>query len=429
MATLNYQLDRTKNKNGKYTVRLIVRNGTTQSSLATPVEVLKSQWLSKPQRVKGGKQENDILDSLIEKAQAAIKTLRNSNRLHGMKACYIIDFIKNFDTDVVGTSNGDFIEYWQSIAMLHPKSATKYRYALKSLVAFNITTKGSDTILFRDITSEYIRTFLFYLKETPYIPQHYQQKNIIKYKQRSPETIATYAATLKAVLNCAIDDDKLSANAMKGFRKVSITRKSNNKKIYTLNLDELRRILNFDLSSYPLSIQMARDLFILSFCFQGMNLKDLYYLKTKNFHREDLNYIREKTGKEICLTLSEMDKIRRLGKPYSCKSNVWGEDCGNTDFLFAFQYHYTSYDSFKGMILKAVRKLRKILNYPNDFSFYTARDTWATICSVDYNLGQEHIDAGLGHSSKSLAANHYISIDLSKIAQTHADILKRLFQK
>ncbi|WP_273373338.1 hypothetical protein [Alistipes megaguti] len=125
MATLNYQLDRTKNKNGKYTVRLIVRNGNTQSSLATCVEVMKSQWLAKQQRVKGGKQENDILDSLIEKAQAAIKTLRNSNRLHGMKACYIIDFIKNFDTDVVGTSNGDFIEYWQSIAMLHPKSATK----------------------------------------------------------------------------------------------------------------------------------------------------------------------------------------------------------------------------------------------------------------------------------------------------------------
>ena len=89
MATLNYQLDRAKNKNGKYTVRLIVRNGTTQSSLATPVEVLKSQWLSKPQRVKGGARENDLLDSLLEKAQAAVKVLRNSNRLQNMKACAI----------------------------------------------------------------------------------------------------------------------------------------------------------------------------------------------------------------------------------------------------------------------------------------------------------------------------------------------------
>lgn len=429
MATLNYQLDRAKNKNGKYTVRLIVRNGTTQSSLATPVEVLKTQWLSKPQRIKGGKQENNLLDSLLEKAQAAVKVLRNSNRLQNMKACAIIDFIKNFDTDVVGNSNGDFLEYWQSIATLHPKSTTKYRFALKSLVDFNIATKGSDTILFRDITSEYIRTFLFYLKETPYIPQHYQQKNIIKYKQRSPETIATYAATVKAVINCAIDDDKLSANVLKGFHKVNISRKSISKKIYALNMDELRRIYHHNLDNYPLSVKMARDLFILSFCYQGMNLTDLYNLKSKNFHGEKLYYIRQKTGKEIHLILSEMDKIKQIEIPYTCKSNIWKDNCDNSDFLFAFQYHYINYESFKGIISKSIRKLRKILEYPDYFSFYTARDSWATICSSDYDLGQEYIDAGLGHSSKSLAANHYISIDQNKIAKTHAHILKRLFQE
>ena len=133
MATLNYQLDRVKNKNGKYTVRLIVRNAATQSSLVTPIEVMKSQWQSKSQRVKGGQQENDALDALMEKAHAALKTLRNSNRLQGMKACSIIDFIKNFDEDTVCYNNSDFIEYWQSIATLHPKSATKYKYALNSI--------------------------------------------------------------------------------------------------------------------------------------------------------------------------------------------------------------------------------------------------------------------------------------------------------
>ena len=90
---------------------------------------------------------------------------------------------------------------------------------------------------------------------------------------------------------------------------------------------------------------------------------------------------------------------------------------------------YINYESFKGIISKSIRKLRKILEYSDYFSFYTARDSWATICSSDYDLGQEYIDAGLGHSSKSLAANHYISIDQNKIAKTHAHILKRLFQE
>lgn len=429
MATLNYQLDRTKNKNGKYTVRLIVRNGNTQSSLATCVEVMKSQWLAKQQRVKGGVRENDLLDSLLEKAQAAVKVLRNSNRLQNMKACAIIDFIKNFDTDDVGSSNGDFVEYWRGIATLHPKSSTKYKYALKSLVNHHIAIRGTDTILFRDITSEYIRLFLHYLKETPYIPLHYQKRNIIKYEQRSPETIATYAATVKAVINCAIDDDKLSANVLKGFHKVNISRKSISKKIYALNMDELRRIYHLNLDNYPLSVKMARDLFILSFCYQGMNLTDLYNLKSKNFHGEKLYYIRQKTGKEIHVILSEMDKIKQIEIPYTCKSNIWKDNCDNSDFLFAFQYHYINYESFKGIISKSIRKLRKILEYSDYFSFYTARDSWATICSSDYDLGQEYIDAGLGHSSKSLAANHYISIDQNKIAKTHAHILKRLFQE
>lgn len=428
MATLNYQLDRVKNKNGKYTVRLIVRNAATQSSLVTPIEVMKSQWQSKSQRVKGGQQENDALDALMEKAHAALKTLRNSNRLQGMKACSIIDFIKNFDEDTVCYNNSDFIEYWQSIATLHPKSATKYKYALKCLVDFNVAVSATDKILFSNITSDYVRTFLCYIKETAYIPLHYQKKNIIKYEQRSPETVATYAATLKAVLNCAIDDGKLSANVMKGFRRVGITRKSENKKIYALTMDEMRRIYNFNLDAYPLSMQMARDLFILSFCYQGMNLKDLFYLKSKSFNGVELSYCREKTGKVISLTISEVAVIESLQKPYSCKHNVWKEDCGD-DYVFAFYYHYVNYESFKGIVLKAMRKLRKILGLSREFSFYTARDTWATICSVDYDLGQEYIDAGLGHSSKSLAANHYISINQDKIAQTHADILKRLFQK
>ena len=39
----------------------------------------------------------------------------------------------------------------------------------------------------------------------------------------------------------------------------------------------------------------------------------------------------------------------------------------------------------------------------------------------------EYVDAGLGHSTKSLAGNHYIAIDYDKLYEAHTDILQRLF--
>ena len=76
-----------------------------------------------------------------------------------------------------------------------------------------------------------------------------------------------------------------------------------------------------------------------------------------------------------------------------------------------------------------MRALRKIFNLPSEFRFYTARHTFATILSRDYNAGQEYVDASLGHSSKSIAGKHYISIDVNKLNEYHRNILSRLFEE
>ena len=68
------------------------------------------------------------------------------------------------------------------------------------------------------------------------------------------------------------------------------------------------------------------------------------------------------------------------------------------------------------------------MGFDDEFSFYTARHTWSTLMSSEYQLGQEYVDTGLGHSSKSVAANHYIAIDYEKLYEAHTDILQRLFE-
>ncbi len=428
MATLKLKISTRKNKSGKYPIRLHVLNGKSQSSIATDIEAMVSEWSKRTQRLKGHSniidRDNARLDSLVEKVQSAIFFLRSCRRLDAMKASEIINYAMTFNDKVAQIGEGDFIQYWQDTAMLHPKSSTKYTYALKALINFHIMAYGTNMITFHDITSEYVRLYLAHLKENGY-----KLENGIKYLYYSQNTIYSYAATFKAVINNAIDDEKMLPSALKGFRRS--VRQPSKSKVYALTMEQLRAFYRANLPTA--TARMARDMFILSFCFRGMNLTDIYNLKARNFNKTEgeISYVRAKTGKEVDVKINHLEQILAICEPYTYTHNIWGEKYNDSEtktrFQFAFYYHYANYDNFKSLIIKTIRKLRTDINLPETTTFYTARDTWATIASRDYDLGQEYVDAGLGHSSKSLAVNHYINIDMDKITSTHFKMLEALF--
>ena len=167
----------------------------------------------------------------------------------------------------------------------------------------------------------------------------------------------------------------------------------------------------------------------------GMNLTDIYQLQKKAVKMKDdageIKYIRAKTGKEIVVIMnSYASQLHNIIAPYITASsiNVWSKNVSSSRY-FAFDAIYNRYHTFEGNIQKIVREVRTIMGFDDEFSFYTARDSWASIMSSEYQLGQEYVDAGLGHSSKSVASNHYIAIDYDKLYETHTDILQRLFEE
>lgn len=195
---------------------------------------------------------------------------------------------------------------------------------------------------------------------------------------------------------------------------------------------ELRAFLNYP---FPTMRQrMVRDLFIFSFCTMGMNLTDIYRLPKKGVKLKDdeceIKYIRAKTGKEIVVILnSHASQLQEVIAPYctASRTNVWNTAVTSSSF-FAFDAVYNRYHTFAGNIEKVARQIKEIMGYDDDFSFYTARYTWASLMSSEYQLGQEYVDTGLGHSSKSIATNHYIAIDYEKMYESHEDLLHRLFE-
>ena len=134
--------------------------------------------------------------------------------------------------------------------------------------------------------------------------------------------------------------------------------------------------------------------------------------------------------KEIIVIMNaHASPLQDIIAPYltASRANVWSKAV-NSSRYFAFDAIYNKYHTFAGNIQKIVREVRTIMGFDDEFSFYTARDSWTSIMSSEYQLGQEYVDAGLGHSSKSVAANHYISIDYDKLYEAHTDILHRLFE-
>lgn len=442
MATFNYILGRKKD-DGTYPIYLKICNGKSNTMRSMDISVAKSEWNTKGQRIRirqadtydvrqEKEKSNDFLEALMNRSKEVERILKKQGILGEMSAKKLCDAIWDYSPNSKrneGNGSGSFVEYWNTIAMQTPKSQEKYIYALKTLVNYHISCTGRDEIQFADVSVDWIRGYLSYIQKGAY--QFSRGRNILNTKSLSAWTVNSYASCLKKVINCAIDANRLSADVLRGFRnfKAGVV----HEEPYTLSMDELKELLNYP---FPTMRQrLVRDLFIFSFCSMGMNLTDIYQMSKKAIKWGDdaceIKYKRSKTGKQIVVIInSNATRLRELITPYcsSNRNNVWRTHI-DSNMYFGLDYNYLTYKTFSGNFQKVIREIRSIMGYDEEFTFYTARDSWATILSAEYQLGQEYVDTGLGHSTKSLAGNHYIAIDYDKLYEAHTDMIQRLFEE
>lgn len=442
MATFNYILGR-KKEDGTYPIYLKICHRKSNTMRSMDISVAKSEWNANGQRIRVRKTDsyevrqekdksNDFLEALMNRSKEVERILKKRGVLDEMNAKKLCDSIWDYSPNSKrneGNGSGSFVEYWNTISMQTPKSQEKYIYALKNLVNYHISCTGRDTIQFEDVTVDWIRGYLSYIQSGAY--QFSRGRNLLNTKQLSAWTVNSYASCLKKVVNCAIDSNRLSVDVIRGFRKfkAGVVREEP----YTLSMDELRELLNYP---FPTMRQrMVRDLFIFSFCSMGMNLTDIFQLLKKAIKWKDdsceIKYRRAKTNKPITVLINAYaTQVKDLVAPYasSSRDNVWHTHIDSNRY-FGLEYNYLTYKTFAGNFQRVVREIREIMGYEEEFTFYTARDSWATILSGDYQLGQEYVDAGLGHSTKSLAGNHYIAIDYDKLYESHTDMIQCLFEE
>ena len=171
-----------------------------------------------------------------------------------------------------------------------------------------------------------------------------------------------------------------------------------------LSIDELKSIR--DAKFLKSSLNITRDIFMLTYYLGGINLKDLleYNFKDKDYIR----YIRHKTrnrkkgANEIVFSLQP--EAKEIINRYLSKE-------GKLRFG-----KYLSYKQIYSLIFRNINKVAEISGISKKVTYYSARKTFA---QHGYNLGIqiEKIEYCIGHSMKS---NRPI-FNYIKIMQEHAD--------
>ena len=243
----------------------------------------------------------------------------------------------------------------------------------------------SDTLPLQMVTYDFVNNYYHYLRD--------------KKQMKSPQY---YIIVLKTICNLII---KSNPDLQYRFPEVKLdllTPRHRN-----LSVTDIRKIRDASLSPKE---ELARDIFMLSFYLCGCNLTDLYDMKKpKNGYIE---YCRNKTkGKRKDSAFIRL-QIQKEAKPIIAKY-------AGKNSLLKFMETKT-YEQFYDIIRSGLIKIGKKLNIESDFTFYSARHSWATIARNDCRCSKADVADALNHSMNTIT-DTYLAKDF-----THIDRCNRL---
>ena len=248
-------------------------------------------------------------------------------------------------------------------------------------------------IMLDSITPRTIKDFDIYLKN---------EKNL------NPVTRGTHMAHLKAILNQAVRDKKVSyeAHPFEYYEKPE-----GNIRELDITVDDVRRIR--DSNPKEKSLRMARDLFMLSYYLGGINLVDLMQFNFKN--KNTIEYIREKSK-----NTKKGDKKISFSIPEEAKPII-KEWIGKNGKL-QFGYKYT-YDNFRKFVTKEIIRLAENIGIESHVVYYSARKSFVQH-GFELGISLEVLEYCIGQSMKK---NRPI-FNYVKIMRKHADdAMRKIF--
>ncbi|MFA6400463.1 MAG: site-specific integrase [Salinivirgaceae bacterium] len=288
-------------------------------------------------------------------------------------------------------------------------TAESYGSSKSSFILF-LKEKKRKKLNFGDITPEWLQDYEDWMLS----------------EEESITTVGVYLRNLRAIINKAINDGLFNREFYPfGKWKYQIPSGRNIKKALTMK--EIQLIFEY----VPRSEEenKARDIWLLSYLFNGANFKDIAMFQYRNIRGNSLIFIRNKTKKTtkkdiqpviISLIPETVEMINKWGvKPIDADQYIFGFiDGTETEELQRVKIKQAAKTNNK-----YIKRIGERLGLPLKLTLGVSRHTWATIMK---NLGasDEIVGDGLGHQLLSTTKNYLGSFEDEVREQFQSKLLK-----
>lgn len=259
---------------------------------------------------------------------------------------------------------------------------------------------------FVDVTPTWLKKFETWMQE----------------KGKSKSTIGIYVRNIRVIFNLAIKKHKVKAEYPFTEHK---TKNAQGRKI-ALTAHQISLIANYQ-TKHPHE-QFYKDIFMLSFLGNGMNLSDIARLKYSNIKDGEICFVREKTKNKDNEQTLNVPITKNMQSIIDRQKKVIGYDAYIFDILkpdWTNERKYAAIKQLTKQVNKYINKVArdaKAIGIKEKISSYTARHSWATI-SKNSGTSTEFIKEALGHSSVFVTAKYLKSFEKST-RQEHAEKLE-----
>lgn len=275
-----------------------------------------------------------------------------------------------------------------------------------SLMCLELFTKGKIDIPFSYIDVNFLRGYEKWMRS----------------KNMKETSMNLYFRTLRSAYNKAIEANHAKRSNYP-FNEFKISKFSIKTEKRAISKDNIKLIMNLDLSKEREYIQFSRDLFIFSYLCGGINFTDMANLKQNNIADDKLSYIRQKTGKKIVIPIN-IDSKKIINK-YS------NEDVKTDDYIFPIldkykhiteQQKYNRKHKVLVHINKCLKQIATIANIDANLSTYTSRHSYATVLK-NSGVNIALIGETLGHSDLKTTQIYLDSFENSQINEAMKNLL------
>ena len=384
MATIKMYLDkRTSNKLGQHPVRLQFNSNSKTVYYSFNVFANENDWDKLNDCVtssdKKFKTKNRLIEETYEKAEKFIEEMSNKGRLPS-DAKKIRDLFSQNDSDILSFN----VVFERFIESKTGKTKETYQLTYNRIKDF---TKSE--LYFEDVNLAWLNKF-----------EKFLEKRGNKINSRG-----IHFRDIRAVFNHAIDNDYINAGFYP-FRKFKIKKERTAKR--AISLGNFKKIIAYKGIEQE---EWARDVFMLSFYFIGINMIDLF----ENVTIGDgfLEYNRAKTNRLYSIKINpEADILIQKFK-------------GNNN-AFNFSEQFKLNKSFYSKVNEYLAEIAIKLKIPK-FTTYSARHSWATF-AAGLDIPKETIAASLGHGGGSVT-DIYINFNQKKIDDANRKVIDYIFKK